>query len=286
MGRGTADLVAQTPQPDLGKSQYIMTLRILTAVVAIPAIFGILWIGTLAVAVVALIAASISGWELADMVRARKNCPLRWAYVGWPISFVSAGWLIAENQLDWLVLPSLIVAGMIPALYLLVTGRRTPFVYSLAAGPYVGLTLAHAPVLRSSDNGMEWLLFALIVTFTADTAAMFIGVAFGRHKLITRISPKKSWEGVVGGLVGGGISAFIIGMVFDLQINSMVVVGLGLSMAIAGTLGDLGESAFKRHAAVKDSGFLIPGHGGVLDRLDSLMPNLLIVYWVSEWSAT
>lgn len=263
-----------------------MTLRIITAAIAIPALLGILWLGTPAVAALVLLAAAIGGWELADMVRARKSCPLRWAYVGWPVALVATGWLIAENQLDWWGLPAVIGAGMIPALYLLATGRRTAFIYSLAAGPYVGAALAHAPVLRSVEDGAEWLLFALIVTFAADTAAMFVGVAFGRHKLITRISPKKSWEGLIGGLAGGGIAAYVADTAFDLEIAATMAVVLGVVMAIAGTLGDLGESAFKRHAGVKDSGFLIPGHGGVLDRLDSLMPNLVIVYWVSEWSAT
>jgi phosphatidate cytidylyltransferase len=115
---------------------------------------------------------------------------------------------------------------------------------------------------------------------------MLAGVKIGRHKLSPRISPKKTWEGVAGGLVGGALAALIVDAVFDLEIASAMAIVLGVVMAITATLGDLGESAFKRHAGVKDSGFLVPGHGGVLDRLDSLMPNLIIVYWVSEWSAT
>ena len=263
-----------------------MTLRIITAAIAIPALLGILWLGTPAVGAFILLVAAIGGWELADMVRARRNCPLRWAYIGWPVALVAVGWLIAENQTDWWVLPAVIGAGMIPALYLLTSGRRSAFVYSLAAGPYVGAALAHTPVLRSVEDGAQWLLLALIVTFAADTAAMVTGVTLGRHKLMPTVSPKKSWAGLIGGLIGGGIAALIVDIAFDLEIASAMAVVLGVVMAIAGTLGDLGESAFKRHAGVKDSGFLIPGHGGVLDRLDSLMPNLVIVYWVSEWSAT
>jgi phosphatidate cytidylyltransferase len=124
------------------------------------------------------------------------------------------------------------------------------------------------------------------VTFAADSAAMLAGVTVGRHKLSPRISPKKTWEGVAGGLIGGAIAALVVDITFDLEIASTIAIVLGVVMAVTGTLGDLAESAFKRYAGVKDSGFLVPGHGGVLDRLDSLMPNLIIVYWVSEWSAT
>jgi phosphatidate cytidylyltransferase len=115
---------------------------------------------------------------------------------------------------------------------------------------------------------------------------MLAGLTVGRHKLFPRISPEKTWEGVVGGLIGGATAALVVDTMFDLEIASAMAIVLGVVMAVTGTLGDLGESAFKRHAGVKDSGFLVPGHGGVLDRLDSLMPNLIIVYWVSEWSAT
>ncbi len=263
-----------------------MTLRIITAAVAIPTLLGIIWIGTPAVAALVLLAAATSGWELADMVRARRSGPLRWAYVAWPISLVVAGWLIAENQTGWWVMVVAIGAGTLFALYFLAIGRRTTFVFAIAAGPYAGVALAHAPIIRSVDDGAQWLLLALIVTFAADTAAMLTGVTFGRHKLMPRVSPNKSWEGLIGALVGGGIAALVVDIAFDLEIVTATAVVLGIVMAIAGTLGDLGESAFKRHAGVKDSGFLIPGHGGVLDRLDSLLPNLVIVYWVSEWSAT
>ncbi|MDP6822458.1 MAG: phosphatidate cytidylyltransferase [Dehalococcoidia bacterium] len=263
-----------------------MTLRIVTAAIAIPALLGAVWLGTPAIAAVVLLAAAISGWELADMVRARSLSPLRWAYIAWPISLVITGWLVAENQAGWWVMLATAGTGTLIAFYLLATGRRTAFVYAVVAGPYVGVALAHAPILRSIDDGAQWLLLALIVTFAADTAAMLTGVTFGRHKLMPRISPNKSWEGLIGALAGGGIAALVVEIAFDLEIATAMAVVLGVVMAIAGTLGDLGESAFKRRAGVKDSGFLIPGHGGVLDRLDSLLPNLVIVYWVSEWSTT
>ena len=263
-----------------------MTLRIVTAVIGISALIAVLLVGTSAVAALIMVLAVASGWELADMVRARRTCPLRWFLLAWPISFVAAGWLIAEDVTGWWVMLAAFLIGTVPAIGILLTGRRTAFVYAIAAGPYVGIALAHTPILRSVDDGAQWLALAVIVIFAADSAAMLVGVTVGRHKLSPQISPKKTWEGVVGGLIGGAVAAVVADAVFDLEIASAMAVVLGFVMALTGTLGDLGESAFKRHAGVKDSGFLVPGHGGVLDRLDSLIPNLIIVYWVSEWSAT
>jgi phosphatidate cytidylyltransferase len=263
-----------------------MTLRIVTAVIGISALIAVLLVGTSAVAALIMVLAVASGWELADMVRARRTCPLRWFLLAWPISFVAAGWLIAEDVTGWWVMLAAFLIGTVPAIGILLTGRRTAFVYAIAAGPYVGIALAHTPILRSVDDGAQWLALAVIVIFAADSAAMLVGVTVGRHKLSPQLSPKKTWEGVVGGLIGGAVAAVVADAVFDLEIASAMAVVLGFVMALTGTLGDLGESAFKRHAGVKDSGFLVPGHGGVLDRLDSLIPNLIIVYWVSEWSAT
>ena len=263
-----------------------MTLRIVTAAIGISALIAVLLIGTSAVAALMMVLAVASGWEIADMVRARRTCPLRWFLLAWPISLVAAGWLIAEDVTGWWVMLAAFLIGTVPAIGILMTGRRTAFVYAIAAGPYVGIALAHTPILRAVDDGAQWLALAVIVTFAADSAAMLAGVTVGRHKLSPRISPKKTWEGVAGGLIGGAVAALVVDAVFDLEIALAMAIVLGVVMAVTGTLGDLGESAFKRHAGVKDSGFLVPGHGGVLDRLDSLMPNLIIVYWVSEWSAT
>ncbi|HJM53249.1 MAG TPA: phosphatidate cytidylyltransferase [Dehalococcoidia bacterium] len=267
-----------------------MTLRLITATIAIPALAVILWLGTSAVGALVLVLAGIGGWELAGMLRTRTVGPVYLLLPAWSLALVAAGWLIAEEQAGWSMLLAAFGAGIVPALAILLTpwgaGRRSAFVYAIAAGPYVGIALAHTPILRSVDDGAQWLMLALIVTFAADTAAMLAGITFGRHKLIPRISPNKSWEGLIGGLIGAAIAALVVDTAFDLEIASGMAVVLGIVMAITGTLGDLGVSAFKRHAGVKDSGFLVPGHGGVLDRLDSLLPTIVIVYWVSEWSAT
>ena len=124
----------------------------------------------------------------------------------------------------------------------------------------------------------HWLMFALLINWAGDTAAYYVGRNFGKHKLAPRVSPAKTWEGaagsVVGALVSGGVYAHY------LLPETLVIVVLALATAgnVAGQIGDLCESAFKRGAGVKDSGTLLPGHGGWLDRIDSSLFSVPVVY--------
>ena len=136
---------------------------------------------------------------------------------------------------------------------------------------YVGLTLGHLPLIRSLDGGSFLIFFLLLVTWSGDAGGYFAGRTLGRHKLAPVISPNKTVEGLFGGLFLATIAALAARLWFlpSLSITDSIILGLGL--ASAGALGDLVESAMKRSAGVKDSSQLIPGHGGLLDRLDSLL---------------
>ena len=122
------------------------------------------------------------------------------------------------------------------------------------------------------------MFLALFATFGSDTAAFFVGRALGRHRLAPRISPAKTWEGAVAGLVGGIIVSLIIVAIFDLSIGYGHAIILGILVSIFGQLGDLVESLLKRHTGVKESGNLMPGHGGLLDRMDSVVFAGVVVY--------
>jgi len=137
-------------------------------------------------------------------------------------------------------------------------------------------TLRLAPV----ERGGPWVEMLLLTTvMTADSAALFVGSALGRHKLAPRISPGKTWEGLAGGLAGGIAGALIVRH-FGLQwIPLTHLVVLAVLVTLAGVGGDLAESLLKRWAAVKDSGALFPGHGGMLDRLDSLLLGAPVLYY-------
>jgi phosphatidate cytidylyltransferase len=136
---------------------------------------------------------------------------------------------------------------------------------------YIGLTLSYLVAVRLLPDG-EWLLFfLLLVTWAADTAAYYVGTLYGRRRLAPTISPKKTVEGLAGGLIGATIAAFVARWTFVPEFSVFDTVVLAVLLTLVGLWGDLVESAIKRGAGVKDSGGLLPGHGGMLDRLDSLL---------------
>lgn len=136
---------------------------------------------------------------------------------------------------------------------------------------YVPLLLSHLALLHSLEAGREWVFMALIIAMAGDSAAFFVGSAIGRRKLYPAISPNKTIEGAIGGLAGSIVGAYIFKLVMLPQIADWVVILMAILLAVLAQLGDLFESMLKRSCKVKDSGTIIPGHGGVLDRLDSLL---------------
>ena len=153
-----------------------------------------------------------------------------------------------------------------------------------AGGPlYLGFTLSYVLLLRELEQGTQWLVLALFSAFATDTGAFFVGRAFGRHRMAPRISPGKTWEGAAAGLLAGIATALLLDTLFGLPLIFLeaALVGLGASLAAQG--GDLVESALKRYVGAKDTGRLIPGHGGVLDRLDSVVLSLVLVYYGAQW---
>ncbi|MBN2418662.1 MAG: phosphatidate cytidylyltransferase [Deltaproteobacteria bacterium] len=123
-----------------------------------------------------------------------------------------------------------------------------------------------------------WIFFLMVVTFANDTGAFYSGRFFGKHKLYELVSPKKTWEGSIGGLISAFIVAIIFLKIFRIHPVDLPVILLILLLSIAGQVGDLAESMLKRNYNVKDSGELLPGHGGVLDRIDSLLFAVPVLY--------
>jgi phosphatidate cytidylyltransferase len=151
---------------------------------------------------------------------------------------------------------------------------------NLFGAVYIGFFFAYMLLLRylPGQNGLFYVLFTVLVTWLNDTSAYFIGIKFGKHKLSPQISPKKSVEGSVAGLVGGVITAVIMGIIFKKPLPLMGL--MGLVVVAGGQCGDLIESIIKRNAGVKDSGVFLPGHGGLLDRFDSLLTAAPLVYYM------
>ncbi len=146
------------------------------------------------------------------------------------------------------------------------------WVWILTGALYVGWLISYLVTLRLGA-GRNWVFLTLFVTFASDTSAYFVGRAIGRHKLAPSISPGKTWEGAVAGVIGAIIVSYLFTLHTPLQIplNVLKAVALGLVVSVFGQIGDLAESKLKRGAGVKDSGKTMPGHGGMLDRLDSIL---------------
>lgn len=157
--------------------------------------------------------------------------------------------------------------------------RRFGLMPWLLASLAVAGFLAAGLALREGDDGLAWLSYAILLTFASDTAAYTVGSLIGRHRLAPTISPSKTWEGAVGGIIGAAAVSAVFAWFIELDsLPLMAATLLGAGLSVLGQLGDLTESWLKRKAGVKDSGNLLPGHGGILDRLDSLLPILPAVF--------
>lgn len=145
---------------------------------------------------------------------------------------------------------------------------------------YVAIPLSYLIFLRDIPNGRWWILLIFVVVWANDTFAYIVGKTVGSHKLAPRISPGKTVEGAVGGLLAGCVAAFVYNRALSLGLGDAGIVILSFVIGITGIAGDLAESVLKRGAGVKDSGALIPGHGGLLDRIDSLIFPIPLLYYV------
>lgn len=172
--------------------------------------------------------------------------------------------------------------AMLAVLLLVILGSRLVSPRDLASGLsdsgilvlgvlYVGFTLGHLPLIRALDGGIAFIFFLLLVTWLGDTGAYLAGKTLGRHKLAPVVSPNKTVEGLIGGLLLASLGAYAAKLAFLPMLSLLDCLVLGLGLGAVGALGDLVESAMKRSAGVKDAGHLLIGHGGLLDRLDSLL---------------
>lgn len=144
---------------------------------------------------------------------------------------------------------------------------------------YIGLLFPHFTLIRGMPLGKQWVFFVLVVTFMGDTVAYYGGSYFGRHKLYPKVSPGKTIEGSLTGFIGNIGGALIFRKYFLNHIGIYHCLILAIGLGIMGQLGDLCESMIKRSAGVKDSGSLLPGHGGILDRIDSILFSAPFLYY-------
>lgn len=233
-------------------------------------------------------AAFVAGYEIAAL--GRQTGFSRLATIAVPPLLVAATAVFAlsspagDTVQSVVVVASAVLAG-VAVLVAAATFFRLSILgrVGMAAAVYFGVLLAHAPALARFEDGREWVLISVLGTFAADTGAYAVGSLFGRHKIAPRISPAKSLEGLAGGMLASAGAVAALVSIVDPGMTVWAGALLGLAMGAAAAVGDLLESWFKRRADVKESGKLIPGHGGILDRIDSLAPNLAVVYLAALW---
>jgi phosphatidate cytidylyltransferase len=144
---------------------------------------------------------------------------------------------------------------------------------------YVALLFGFQAAIHAGYRGKYWLLFLYFVIWASDTGAYYAGTSFGRHRLYEKVSPKKSVEGLIGGTASSMLVALLCSFWIVPGLGAFEALVAGAVLALVGTVGDLAESLLKRSAGVKDSGVIIPGHGGILDRMDSLMFAAPVLYF-------
>jgi phosphatidate cytidylyltransferase len=274
-----------------------MKLRVITAVVGIPLLLAFVyfdfgvdtdWFEEVPLLILLVGAAAALGavefYRLGTHAGAR---PLTVFGVVWAVLFVVA----ALFDLDWATGSLLASAAVLPVVWLVIfrrDNRLQSWAWTLTGILYMGWMLGYYVALRQLDHGRELVILAVFTTFACDTSAFFVGRAWGRHHMAPMISPHKTWEGAIGGFVGAVAAALVLRSLlslgdWSLPLNYVEAIGLGCIIGVVAQLGDLLESLLKRRAGVKDSGNLIPGHGGVLDRIDSLVFTGLIVYYFVLW---
>jgi phosphatidate cytidylyltransferase len=293
-----------------GDSGSMTWKRVATAAVLIPFVVGLVLYGSTAVVAIALtlimLLALFEYFSLGDAIGHRAyrfwtaSCAVLLVYVQWLAAnehtYRLAGGLELHRQIGQFAEGLGQTEGVFFLFVLGITAltlwTRRPLVEALpAAGISAsGLLLVAFPLTFAvrlhamSDEGPRILLFALVIIWVGDTVAYFVGRAIGKHPMAPHLSPKKTWEGTVASFVGSLLVAVVFARWVSVPLpHLLALAALG---NLAGQAGDLLESAYKRSAGVKDSGGLLPGHGGVLDRIDALILAIPVVwyYWVLVYS--
>jgi phosphatidate cytidylyltransferase len=261
--------------------------RVITGLWGIPLLIAAIWFSrpeypfpwfTLLIVIWGLLAV----FEFYKLVAGTGAQPLTYFGLAWTLLFI----ISPHFNYDFLM-PLLLTSAVVLSLIWLIFRRQKEgafigWAWTIAGILYIGWLLSYFVALRGLDGGRNWVFLALATNFASDTAAFFTGRALGKHKLAPSISPGKTWEGAIAGVLG----AIIVSLLFTLliPISYWQAIVLGLLVSILGQLGDLIESLFKRSMGVKDSGRLFPGHGGALDRIDSVVFAGVVVYYYVIWA--
>lgn len=257
----------------------MLKTRVISALIFVPVILLATYFGGFVFAALMLVIAVIGGYEFGKMLEANAYRLFPWIY------YPTAVLLILLAQMapaDGGLTAAAVFFGFAAAMTLLIFGkiRIDEAAVNCLAIIYLPLTLSTAIFMRSGmTDGMYLIFLLLLIEWLTDSGAYFIGSAFGKHKLMPTVSPKKSVEGALGGVAAACVGALLLNVFTQIAPFWLILI-IAVIVSVAGQLGDLCESAVKRWARVKDSGNLIPGHGGILDRFDSMFFAAPVTYLI------
>ena len=268
--------------------------RVLSSIIFLPIIFVAVWFGSPWFSWLVAIAALLGVVEFYTMFAEDRWHPITFFGTLWTLLFICnahyANTLSSETTqttVTTALVSSAVVLSLPVAIFIRKQGERASlrWAWGLAGIFYMGWLLSYWVLIMNSQEweGRDWVMLALFSTFAVDTTAYFVGRAFGKRKLAPTISPGKTWEGAIGGLIGGIGAALLLTLALDIDISYGKMAFVGLLIGIFAQVGDLAESKLKRSAGIKESGSLIPGHGGILDRLDSVVLTGVVVYYCLRW---
>lgn len=287
--RPASEQEVQTNASEKARRQWYRSVgqRMVTSIVAIPIVLAVVWFGGWWAFAAATLVVILGTNELHSMMLHEGYHPLIIISLLLSLLFLVAS-MFPQQRLMLLEFGlSLALLVTFPLLFFRkkLEGAMVDWSLTLAIAVYLGWPMSIFPLVRGFQVGIStgfwWVLTILLGVWGFDTGAFFAGHFFGRHKLAPGISPAKTWEGVFGGLVLS-IAAALLFTVRPLGVAWYLAILLGVLIGIAATLGDLAESLIKRQTHVKDSGQIMPGHGGILDRVDSLLFAVIVVYVFSQ----
>ncbi len=259
-----------------------LMVRILSAFVFLGAVIGLVLVGIYGVYLLVIVLGGLALWEFGGLSDKMGSRAPAWLIYPLGIFFAFSGTVL--KQIDVTLVLALALVGGLGA-FLVLPGRRqglSRWAMGLSGALYIGMPFNFYLLLYTSKpNGLQWTLFTILAVVASDAAALLVGSRFGRHPFFAGISPKKTVEGAIAGVVAAVI-VMLIGVSAVIGHSPLHAMVLGVLVGTSAEVGDLVESHMKRIADVKDSSNLIPGHGGLLDRLDSILfPPILVYFYVT-----
>lgn len=277
-----------------------MRTRVIAAAIAIPIVLIPIYLGGFWGLVLGVVVTLVGALEMYHMFDRGGYHPVRMIGLPWAVLLFLSGWDPVQVQKSsiaitgWLTKPTVHLIELIsfPTSSVLVAGFLVLLTYSLfvhdnpvntwvstsVVAIYLGVMLGQIVSLRFFENGFAYVAFGLLVTWANDSAAFFVGVTFGKHKIVPHLSPKKSWEGTIGGWIAAAAAGAFLAAVLPVRNGPFFGAFIGFIAGVLAFFGDLSISMIKRQFGVKDSGTFFRGHGGMLDRLDSLLFTLPFIH--------